>query len=477
VQPLPTTAEAGTRLDERYRLDAVHRTGPGSTLWRATDEVLGRTVAVRIVDGRTTAQGAAIAAAAGRAGRVSDARWVRVLDVGSTPSGRRSAVWVVVEWVDGPSLADVVRQEPLRPEQATTVVLSCARAVAAAARSGASHGGLHPDEVLLPADGAVRLTGLELAGLAGEADPVAGSDGALRRHDDVRGLGGLLYAALTGRWPLPGWSGLPPPSRGDGVHPRRQRGGVSRELDEVTARALTGGYTDVSALLQALSLLPATPLNPPAPDDEDSGDPRWRRVAWRVVPPLLIVGVGLGAWAVGRDLGRVPRPAQAAAGSFPQPHQHGAGTHGSQVVWSRPPKVTSFDPQGDGAEDPGGVGLAVDDDPSTQWTTDTYHDNPHFGGLKDGVGLLLDLGRPKTVAAARLLLSAPGASVQIRAGAHPPQQASDLPVVASRTDGPSALTLSLRKPVTARYWLVWFTSLPKAGSDYRLGVGEIALQH
>lgn len=476
MQALPRTADAGTRLDERYRLDAVHRTVAGATLWRATDEILGRQVAVRVIDGRTRAQRSAIAAAAGQAGRVSDARWVRVLDVGSMPSGRRLAVWIVSEWVDAPSLADVVRQEPLRPPQATTVALSCAQAVAAAAAAGACHGGLHPDEVLLPADGEVRLTGLALGPVLNGVGSAAEPDGQPPGHDDVRGVGGLLFAALTGRWPLAGWDGLAAPSRGDGLHPKRLRGGVSRELDEITARALCGGYADAAGLARDLAMLPAAPLNPPPPDD-DASDPRWRRVAWRVVPPLLVVGVGAGAWVAGRDLGQVPSPARSVAPSFPQPHQHGARAQGSQVVWSKPPIVTSFDPQGDGAEDPGGVGLAVDDDPSTQWTTDTYHGNPRFGGLKDGVGLLLDLGRPKTVAAARLLLSAPGASVQIRAGAQPPQQASDLPVVATRTDSPSAVTLTLHKPVRARYWLVWFTALPKVGSVYRLGVAEMALLH
>jgi len=482
VQPL---AETGARLDERYRLDHLRRRSGGVTLWRATDEVLGRSVAVRVVTERTKAQFKELTAAVGRAGQVPDARWVRVLDVGSTSRDRRLSAWIVSEWVEGPSLAAMIRRETLRPPLATALVLSCAQAVAAAQRVGAQHGFLHPDEVLVPADGSPRLTGLEVANLLRPAKADPGSDGAATAasdgagtataYDDTRALGALLYACLTGRWPLPGWHGLPSPSRGDGRHPRQQHGGISRELDAITARALEGGYPDATRLVRELSALPVDSLQPTPPEPPREGEPRWRTVAWRVVPPLLVAGVGVGAWYLGSDLGRVPSPARAVAPHFPQPHQRGGGHR--QVVWSKPPHVTSFDPQGDGTEDPGGVGLAVDDDPSTEWTTDLYRNNAQFGGLKSGVGLLLDLGRPKTVRSADLLLSAAGAGVQIRAGSSPPQQATDLPVVAQRTNAPTSAHLTLSHPMRARYWLVWFTTLPKAGSDYQLGVAEIALQH
>jgi hypothetical protein len=472
VQPL---AETGVRLDERYRLDHLRRRSGGVTLWRATDEVLDRPVAVRIITDRTKAQFKELTAAVSRAGRVPDARWVRVLDVGSEPRDRRLTVWIVSEWVEGPSLASMIRRDPLRGPVAAGLVLSCAQAVAAAHRVDAKHCALHPDEVIVPVDGSPRLTGLELASVLRAAKAETDSNGEAATYDDIRGLGGLLYASLTGRWPLPGWHGLPAAARGDGRHPRQQRGGISRELDTITARARSGEYSDTAGFIRDLSALPLAPLHPPPPEPHQPGESRWRNIAWRVVPPLLVAGVGVGAWYLGSDLGRVPSPARAIAPHFPQPHQRGGGHQ--QVVWSKPPHITSFDPQGDGAEDPGGVGFAVDDDPSTQWTTDFYHDNAQFGGLKSGVGLLLDLGRPKTVQSADLLMSASGAGVQIRAGNAVPQQATDLPVVAQRADTSTSTRLPLDRPVTARYWLVWLTSLPRSGSYYQVGVAEVALRH
>jgi hypothetical protein len=379
---------------------------------------------------------------------------------------------VVSEWVDGRSLTATVRHDPLRGPAATQLVLSCAQAVLAAHRAGAQHRALHPSDVVIGGDDRPRLAGLEVAATLQEmAEPPAPAPS----YDDLRALGGLLFAGLTGRWPLPGWDGLPPPSKGDGVHPRQQRSGIGRELDEITARALTGGYSDPAALVRDLNALPQAPLRPPPKDPDRVRNDAWRRWAWRIVPPVIVAAIGLAAWDVGRDLGQIPSPARGAGAAFPQPGQHG-GLPGQQVVWHNPPRITSFDPQGDGAEDPGGVGLAVDDDPSTQWTTDSYRDNPRFGGLKNGAGLLIDLGKPTKVRAAELLLSAAGGSFDIRAGNARPARPDDLALVASRTDAPAAARIALTAPVKARYWLLWITSLPKSGNDYRLGVAEIALQ-
>jgi hypothetical protein len=439
--------------------------------WRATDTVLDRPVAVHVATGLTKDQAGALAEAAGRAGVVPDARWVRVLDVGSERSGKAYQVWIISEWVEGTTLAQAVQREPMRGPAAASLILACAQAVSAARQAGASHGALHPGEVVISADGHPRITGLEihraLHQLTGPPAPA--------EWPDSRALGGLLFTAVTGRWPLAGWIGLPSPRRGDGRHPRQQRWSVPRELDLITATALDDGYPDPESLVRALAALPV-----PAPvgDTDDAEHPRRdlvRRVAWWVVPPALIAGIGIAAWTVGSNLGKVPgedrtNPVATA------PHPAKASKLGTHRVWSTPPKVSSFDPDGDGTEDPGGVGLAVDADPSTSWSTDIYHANPHFGGLKPGVGLLLDLGKSKRVDTAKLQLSAPGANLELRAGDTPPRSADDLSLVAAATDAKTNTKLTLSTPTTARYWLLWITALPPSRSnDYTLSVAEIAL--
>jgi hypothetical protein len=459
--------EVGDLLDNRYRLDRLCHTAGERELWHATDEVLDRGVAVHLLAARSRTDARSIAAAAGRAGGVPDSRWVRVLDVGSVPTGRKVAVWVVCEWVEGQPLTSLLSREPLRDQVATFLVASCAQAVAAAQAAGVRHGRLHPDEVLIPTDGQPRLTGLEIH----EAQSAEAAT-----YDDVLGLGALLFAATTGHWPLMGWHGLPGVQKGDGRHPRTQRRKVGRALDEVTASALSGGYPDAAHLARVLARLPQMPLVNASEDSESHTRERVRRIAWWVVPPVLVAAVGVASWTAGSRLGRVPGADRVAASSFPQPRA--PATEGSRLVWSKPPTATSFDPQGNGIEDPGGVGLAVDDDPSTTWTTDSYRGSPRFGGLKSGVGLLIDLGRPKTVDTARMLLSAAGADIELRAGATRPTAPDELPIVASRNGSPASVTLQLDRPIRARYWLVWVTSLPSTGRDtYSLGISELALLH
>jgi hypothetical protein len=458
-------AGTGARLGNRYRLDTVlHRSDDGrNALWDARDEVLGRPVAVWVVALADPDRCEALRSAAERAGRVTDGRWVRMLDLGQEPVDGQPSLWLVREWVEGPSLTALLRSGPLPAPVATDLIHSCAQAVSSARAAGTAHNWLTPDEVLLPADGRPRLTGLEIR------RAMSGVDG----YDDTRALGALLCAALTGRWPLPGWDGLPPAAGGRIPHRR----GVSRELHAIVAKAVGGEYSGPDELERDLAAQPRLNLYEPPPERLRRTHPKTIRAAWLLLPPAIVAAIGYAAWTAGGDLGRVPSATRAAAPSFPQPRQT-SGPTVTRVVWSSPPHISSFDPQGDGAEDPGGVGLAVDDDPSTQWSTDTYYGNPRFGGLKQGVGLLLELHKPATVSAARLLLSAPGANLELRAGNHAPVGPTDLPEVASSTDSATSLDLQLRTPVTAKYWLVWLTSLPKApGGGYRLGIAEIALLH
>jgi hypothetical protein len=470
----PVTAAPGLVLDERYRLDQIRAdhhppTGPRSMLWRAIDDSLGRFVAVQIVTGADARRRRRIIKAATRASTVADARFVRVYDVGELELDGRPAVWIADEWVDGPTLTAIVRDEPLAAPLATELARQCAEALGAAADAGIHHGRLHPDQVLLPASGAVRISGLATAG--------AVHDTPADEDVDVRALGGILFAALTGRWPLGGWQGLPLAAGTAAAQgrPRAVRAGVPRDLDDVTADALTGRLDSPGAFARALHVLPSRPLDavpepPPAPRPKVL-----RRWLWRAVPPLLVVTIGVAGWLVGSELGRVPLAARQPHGALPPARQTGPEHNRVRLVWHQPPTVTSFDPEGDGEENPDATSLAVDRDPTTAWTTDTYRNDPHLGGLKSGVGLLLDLGRPRRVQIADLVLSAAGADVEIRAGDQPPVRADDLPVVTRRDDARSSVRLTLAQASTARYWLVWFTKLPPDSGGFRVGVAEVAL--
>src|SRR5262249_38960887 len=95
----------------------------------------------------------------------------------------------------------------------------------------------------------------------------------------------------------------------------------------------------------------------------------------------------------------------------------GASTPAGQPtpVALTPNQVRIIDPQGNRTE-LSKVGNVVDGDPTTVWKTDNYKGNANFGGLKDGMGILVDLGQAKAVKAVKVNFTSPGATVELRAG-------------------------------------------------------------
>lgn len=145
------------------------------------------------------------------------------------------------------------------------------------------------------------------------------------------------------------------------------------------------------------------------------------------------------------------------------------------VVALRPASAAAFGPGGTSQGDnPAQAGLAIDRSASTFWHSDWYA-NAHLGNLQPGTGLLLTMNQPVRVSTATLTLGPqPGGVVQIRAGNAP--ALASLPVVAQSANGGGTLTLRIGSPVTARYLLIWFTSLPPDGSGtYQARIFNISL--
>src|ERR1700730_4844944 len=125
------TSEPGTRLAGRYRLVDQVSEGAGWTYWKATDETLARSVTVL-----TFAPGfprvAETVTAARAASRLGDPRFSQVFDV---EDGDELA-YVVLEWVVGDSLLDMLSQGPLDPPRAAAPAAAGAGAVAGGVQSG-----------------------------------------------------------------------------------------------------------------------------------------------------------------------------------------------------------------------------------------------------------------------------------------------------------------------------------------------------
>ena len=236
------TSEPGTRLAGRYRLVDQVSAGAGWTYWKATDETLARSVTVL-----TFAAGfprvAETVTAARAASRLGDPRFSQVFDVEDADE----LAYVVLEWVVGESLLDMLSEGPLDPPRAAALMAEAARAIANAHDGGLAHLRLDPACLHWTAGGGVKIAGLGIEAALAGPDLTAAEDGADDPElTDTRDLARLLYAALTGYWPgdqgsagsAPGL--LPPAPENDGgpCTPRQVSAGVPAGIDDVTCRAL-----------------------------------------------------------------------------------------------------------------------------------------------------------------------------------------------------------------------------------------------
>jgi hypothetical protein len=213
-------------------------------------------------------------------------------------------------------------------------------------------------------------------------------------------------------------------------------------------------------------------------DIDEDGARRHRLVVIGLPLLALLVVIAL-AWWVGSTLLDVTDSVDDVQGSTPSVSAPAGGSPapGSTAAGAAIPIVTAsvFDPLGDGQpENDTKVPLAYDGDPSTAWSTLEYRGSPNFGNLKDGVGLLLDLGASKSLSGVTIDSIAPGAKVEIRTADKPADTLDGFAPAADATLDKST-DLSFDKPVTARFVLVWVTGLVSSDKGFSADIAEVAV--
>ncbi|MEU6983964.1 protein kinase family protein [Streptomyces sp. NPDC046324] len=509
-QPSIETPElhSGHKLARRYRLEECVTRLDGFSSWRAVDEKLRRAVGVHLLPADHPRARSVLAAARSSA-LLGDPRFVQVLDAVE----ENDLVYVVHEWLpDSTELTALLAAGPLEPHDAYQLVSQVSQAMAAAHREGLAHLRLTPSAVLRSSTGQYRIRGLAvnaaLRGISAERP----------QRTDTEAIGALLYAALTQRWPYDsdayGLSGLP---KGVGLlAPDQVRAGVHRGLSEIAMRALANDGATASRqeppcttpdeLAKAVAAMPR--IRPPEP--EFPSPPDYQRTTYQqgtygrpqarpgaaatqpvVVPPaplesrtgrvlkwavsaLLIAALGLGSWQIADRLLDQDKNKQAPQTTQPQDHEDEKEPETGKPVTIA--GAQDFDPQGDGAETPSEIKNAFDGNPSTSWQTSIYYGYSNFGRLKEGVGLVLDLGTVQDVSKVEVTFQG-STSVELRTApenaASQPTAADGFTTVASGSGTQVALTAD--KPVKTRYVLVWLTDLPSSGGGYRGKIADIKI--
>ncbi|MGW7292471.1 protein kinase domain-containing protein [Streptomyces xiamenensis] len=254
-----TTPPPGRLLSGRYRLISIVGRGGMGTVWEATDEILGRQVAVKelrltngIDDGerkrlitRTLREAKAIATIRSR-GVVTI---YDVVDEGSRP-------WIVMELIEGRSLADLIREDgPMSPTRAAEIGLAILDVLRAAHDKGILHRDVKPSNVLIAdEDGRIVLTDFGIAKV--EGDPSITSTGmlvgapsyisperargeALGPAADLWSLGALLYCCVEGRPPYDEGGAIATLSAvmNSPLRPPRQAGPLAEVITGLLAKA------------------------------------------------------------------------------------------------------------------------------------------------------------------------------------------------------------------------------------------------
>ncbi len=479
----------GELIAERYALEELVGTGGMSSVYRAHDKLLERNVALKVLHERFTDEGDYVERfrrEARAVAQLSHPNIVTVIDRGEQDDRQ----FIVFEYVDGENLKSLLEREgPLPERKAIELALQIAGALSFAHAQGLVHRDVKPQNVLLDDDGQAKVTdfgiarSLEVRGgltrtgtVMGTSDYISPEQARGSQVDelsDVYSLGAVLYELLTCEVPFPGDNFVavalrhinePPPSV------RERRPDVSPRLEAAIGRAMAkdprdrfGSMDELAAELyacqvevdgngdaEAQTMVVAPRRRPRRPSTE-------RPIVWPLI--LLLAGLAVLAGILAAVFTFTDSTSKL---SNLVERAGGGGSESKPVQLSG---VSGYDPYGTGGEHDETASLATDGQGATYWRTEQYA-NSNFGGLKSGVGLVLDSGSARKLSQLVVSSGTPGFKAKIEAGSSPSGSfatVSDTETVGSRT------TFKLHG-ATAQYYLIWIMNL---GPQSSVHVNEV----
>ncbi len=503
---LVSTTPLGALLGGRYRLEERIGQGGMSTVYRAFDAVLERSVAIKLMHRESASDSDQLERfrrEARAVAQLSHPHIVTVIDVGDEDD----TPFIVLEYVEGETLKARIRREgPMDVPQAIAYAIEIARALGAAHEHHVVHRDVKPQNVLLSVEGQAKITdfgiartlteeGLTLDGrVLGTTDYVSPEQALgqpVTGQSDLYSLGVVLYEMLTGGVPFTAETPVAVAMKQvreeiPDVQVLRPEvsAATAAAVERATAKDLTRRYPDAASMAADLEEVLAieTARSGHAVGEVTSvlrtlPGPARRRVPWRLRHParwpalLVLVGVIVAVVLVLASL-RTHR------GTTPPPNQV-SPPHLSPVSLGQA-AAHDYNPFGNIPEHPDEDSNVLDGDPNSTWSTEHY-----VGGNlgKPGVGIYLDANPGLAAHAITLQTPTPGFSAAIYAAKKgfdnklpfgDPESLTERGwvllapprVIGSQTDIPLNTGGSLY-----RYYLVWITKLQPGG-----GSGAVAAQ-
>ncbi len=502
---MPEPLQPGRVLGGRYRLEREIARGGMGTVWEADDPLLARQIAVKTLDtaiGMDESIRARFRREAITAAAVTHPNIVATYDTGEDDG----VAYIVMELVHGITLRQLIDRDGALPVgQAADITYQVADALSVAHARGLVHRDVKPGNVLVQPDGRVKVTDFGIAKAAdsgGEEltrtgmvvgtarylapEQVDGRD--VDERVDIYSLGLVLYEMLCGRAPFEADTDIATAVARLTAPPRPitlECPAVPSALEHVIDRALAKDpaerWPSALSFRDALApfrtdATPATRADPtmpvrlparrvaapgPAPVATGPATKRSTFSAARITLWAAVFAIGLFAGYLGyRAIDDEP----VSNAAPPKP-----------VVGPLTPiGARDYDPEGDGHENPQQVAAVVDGNLATAWSTELYKDR-NVGGLKSGVGLVVDLGTPKKIVRLQVVTAAGDTdwSAQVYSSDTVPATlaAWGPPSFNGQALGPNA-QLTLQPAPRARNVLLWITNLPP-GRPFRLRVAEV----
>ena len=487
-------------LQDRYRLIEPLARGGMSVVWEGVDEVLTRPVAVKLLHEHLAAdeefrlrfRREAVSAA-----RLAHPNVVSTFDTGD----HDDVPFIVMELVRGRTLRAVLDDGgAMAPAASRLIAIQIADALDAAHSAGIVHRDVKPGNVLLcdgvalGAPASVKVADFGIARAATEGtdigdltrpgtllgttkylspEQVQGADPDAR--SDVYALGIVLYEMVTGRAPHTADTAMATALahvNDEPLRPRQLRAGIPRALEQIIVRAMAKdpaeryqSAADLATALRSVDLADddAVPLvvrdpTPPA------GMPRAFHESERtwMVPAGVIVAIAAALIVVALLLGR----SEVGRGFLQRTTNPGDGTAEPIAIAA----VGVIDPT-DGNEKNDRLKFVSDGDDATSWETSTYN-TPEFGGLKDFIGLQLDLGASVDVRKVEITSPTSGWDAELYVADQPAPDPSGWGERRAIAEGVNGSTTFEGFEAKGRYVLVVFTRL---GSDRRVEVQTVSV--